>query len=814
MVLSVQANHFEYNINVTTQIKMQNFSIFFNNSRLDFLFLCLFSLIFCPLSIEAQSLKLEDIMRGNDYIGHTPSRPIWSLDEQKLFFLWQRDSQIIQKWYTYDLAKKSIKLSTPAERQQEIVGSDLSWNRSKTTALYEKNGDIYLFDKMSKKSRILLESDTYESNPKWGDKNNIVYFQKDQNIIRFNLDTPSLSQVTFLKTKKEDSRSKSKTPSEKWVEEDNMKIMEVLSDRKKIREENKSYQNSLTKPKGLFIGEKELSTLQINPNGRTAFVQLTERANNRETEVPDFLTEDGYVRSNRIRPKVGETPNSYEFYLLNLALDTFKVIDFAFLPGIKTKPKFLQDYHRDTLPFQPQYKNPKPIYVSQVLYSPDGDHCVAEVFSFDNKDRWLVHIGWDAKENYCIDHQHDEAWIGGPTVAYEGFMTFAEDKGSFYFTSEESGFSHLYQYHFSDKKTTQITKGNFEIQDIEYLDLQNMWLIHANKVDLRQSHAYILDKNNNLVPLWQGEGKYEATLSPLGSYYNFMYSNSTTPPELFIAPSLNITSQTQITFSQNPEFAKQTWIKPKFVHIKAQDGTSVPARLYTPLRTQGGPAVIFVHGAGYLQNAHKWWSSYTREYMFHNFLVSKGFTVLDIDYRASAGYGRDWRTAIYRHMGGIDLTDQIDGTLYLIDSLGIDKNKIGIYGGSYGGFITLMALFKYPGVFKCGAALRSVTDWAHYNHGYTSNILNTPIEDSIAYKRSSPIYFADGLQDRLLMLHGMYDTNVQFQDVVRLSQRLIELKKERWDLAVFPVEDHGFKENSSWLDEYRRIYQLFLDHLK
>jgi dipeptidyl aminopeptidase/acylaminoacyl peptidase len=221
-----------------------------------------------------------------------------------------------------------------------------------------------------------------------------------------------------------------------------------------------------------------------------------------------------------------------------------------------------------------------------------------------------------------------------------------------------------------------------------------------------------------------------------------------------------------------------------------------------------------VHGAGYLQNAHKWWSSYYREYMFHNFLVSQGFTVLDIDYRASAGYGRDWRTAIYRHMGGIDLTDQIDGTKFLIDSIGIDKNKIGIYGGSYGGFITLMALFKYPGVFKCGAALRSVTDWAHYNHGYTSNILNTPIEDSIAYKRSSPIYFAGGLQDRLLMLHGMYDTNVQFQDVVRLSQRLIELKKERWDLAVFPVEDHGFKENSSWLDEYRRIYQLFLDHLK
>jgi dipeptidyl aminopeptidase/acylaminoacyl peptidase len=124
-----------------------------------------------------------------------------------------------------------------------------------------------------------------------------------------------------------------------------------------------------------------------------------------------------------------------------------------------------------------------------------------------------------------------------------------------------------------------------------------------------------------------------------------------------------------------------------------------------------------------------------------------------------------------------------------------------------------MALFTKPGMFKAGAALRSVTDWAHYNHGYTSNILNEPQNDSLAYRRSSPIYFAEGLQDRLLMCHGMVDVNVHFQDVVRLSQRLIELKKENWELAVYPVEDHGFVEPSSWADEYKRILKLFQDEL-
>ena len=125
-----------------------------------------------------------------------------------------------------------------------------------------------------------------------------------------------------------------------------------------------------------------------------------------------------------------------------------------------------------------------------------------------------------------------------------------------------------------------------------------------------------------------------------------------------------------------------------------------------------------------------------------------------------------------------------------------------------------MALFKNPETFAAGAALRSVTDWAHYNHGYTANILNTPVEDSIAYRQSSPIYFASGLQGALLMCHGMVDDNVQFQDIVRLTQRLIELGKENWELAVYPVESHSFTEPSSWTDEYKRIFKLFEENLK
>src|SRR5436309_2900069 len=136
------------------------------------------------------------------------------------------------------------------------------------------------------------------------------------------------------------------------------------------------------------------------------------------------------------------------------------------------------------------------------------------------------------------------------------------------------------------------------------------------------------------------------------------------------------------------------------------------------------------------------------------------------------------------------------------------------YGWSYGGFIASMAMFTRPGVFAAGAALRPVTDWAHYNHPYTARILDQPQEDSVAYQQSSPIYFAQGLRGRLLICHGMVDDNVNFQDTARLVQRLIELKKEHWEVAMYPAERHSFTRSDSWTDEYRRILRLFEETLR
>jgi dipeptidyl aminopeptidase/acylaminoacyl peptidase len=158
-------------------------------------------------------------------------------------------------------------------------------------------------------------------------------------------------------------------------------------------------------------------------------------------------------------------------------------------------------------------------------------------------------------------------------------------------------------------------------------------------------------------------------------------------------------------------------------------------------------------------------------------------------------------------MGTPELEDYEDGIDWLVDNANADRHRVGIYGGSYGGFMAFMAMFKSD-KFAAGAALRPVADWAHYNHGYTSNILNTPDVDPDAYARSSPIEFAAGLKRPLLICSGILDDNVFFQDSVRMVQKLIELKNPNFELAVYPIEPHGFREPESWLDEYRRIYKL------
>jgi dipeptidyl aminopeptidase/acylaminoacyl peptidase len=453
--------------------------------------------------------------------------------------------------------------------------------------------------------------------------------------------------------------------------------------------------------------------------------------------------------------------------------------------------------------------------------SDDGKYVVAAARSATNKDRWFVALDPETGKTRVIDALHDDAWVREAGFGGGG-IDFLPDNKRISYLSERDGWMHLYTLDVSAEgaQAKQLTSGRWEITAAELARNGKKVYITSTEVHPGERHLYTVPVDGGArTKITSMTGSHQSEVSPDESMVAVVYSYSTKPPEVYLMANIAGASAKQITTTPTEAWRSFKWIDPKVITFKARDGVEVYARLFTPemigaRRDAARPGVVFVHGAGYTQNAHKYWASYFREYMFHNLLASRGYVVLDVDYRASSGYGRDWRTSIYRHMGGKDLEDIVDGAKYLTAAEKVDPKRIGVYGGSYGGFITLMAMFTTPDVFAAGAALRPVTDWAHYNHGYTSNILNLPQKDAEAYRKSSPIYFAEGLKGSLLICHGMVDTNVHFQDSVRLVQRLIELRKENWELAVYPVENHGFTEETSWADEYKRILRQFEANLR
>ncbi len=765
------------------------------------------------------ALKIEQFMQGERFTGYAPQDIFWSEDSKTIYFSWNPDMDTLRSLYGIRAdGGQPQKLSPDALRDLPEGGV---YNKAHTQKLYSKNGDLFLLEMATGKRRQLTNTVDRESGARFSGDEKMIVFQQANNLYAWEIEGGALRQLTDFRR----GPAKSETPlpeQEQWVKNDQLQLFDVLEERKATREtrDRRNEASEPKRPREINYGERQqLSNLQISPDLQYVTYRLGTPSRGKSTKVPDFVTESGYIEDLNARQKVGTAMDTYEAWIYDIRRDTHYLLDIKQIEGVYDKPAYMAEYHKDTTAYNPKYKNPREVIVAGPIFSEDGK-AVVVVRSQDNKDRWIMSLDLPAGKLKLLDRQHDDAWVGGPGVGGSNFspgnIGWMPDNRRFWYQSESTGFSQLYVMDVETGEKKALTSGKFEILDA-FLSNDNQWFfISANAEGPHEQHFYRLPVGGGkLEKITSQIGANEVSISPDEKWLAVRYSYSNKPWELFVMENKAGAKMRQLTKSTTAKFDSYAWRDPEIVWFKARDGVQVPARLYRPAKAKkGGPAVIFVHGAGYLQNVHKWWSSYFREFMFHNLLVDNGYTVLDIDFRASSGYGRDWRTGIYRHMGGKDLTDQLDGVKYLVKDVGVDAKRIGIYGGSYGGFITLMGLFTSPGTFKSGAALRSVTDWAHYNHGYTANILNTPATDSLSYARSSPIYFADGLKDRLIMLHGMVDVNVQFQDVVRLSQRLIELGKDNWELAVFPVEDHGFVEPSSWADEYKRIYKLFEETLK
>ena len=802
---------------------------------------------------------LEDIMRHPQWLGRPPERPFWSSDSSRIYF--ERDVEIEgdfdprqrRLWEVEVGVDDAEPRLVPLDELHLTDSSDGSWNAERSRYAYARAGDIYVHDLVEGRRRQLTRTVDDESRP-FHLADGRIGFSRGSDVLARDLDS-GLETELFVVRASEDPLTEIEEAERKadYLGRQQRRLIRWLEDeaqRKKRRierDEELAREDQGRADRPWYVGEKrDVQRVVASPDGRHALVVLRDQAQGepKRDQMPRYVTETGFVETDQVRPKVGQLPRPVSLALIDRDDQELVELDLSALPGITDDPleelrKAADERERARQALDESTEeresgagtddpdsaskgkrsakpDPRPVSLSGLGWNSSGSTAWVQLVSLDNKDRWIALVDLDDSKLVPVHRLTDDAWINW-SFRDTGWLP---DDETLFFLSEESGYSHLYLWRRGDAEPRQLTRGAFVVDTPQPSPNGEFVYVTAKRNHPGIDEVFRVstsreDSTAELEPVTELGGLNSFVLSPDGSSLAVTHSTTLRPPELYLASASAESSAPprRLTETISDDFSSRPWVEPVIVEVPSSNiDRPIYSRLYRPAEAQAGrsrPGVVFVHGAGYLQNAHQGWSNYFREFMFHSLLVERGYVVLDMDFRASAGYGRDWRTAIYRQMGTPELEDLQDGVRYLVENHGVDPTRVGVYGGSYGGFVTFMAMFREPGLFAAGAALRPVTDWAHYNHPYTSNILNTPELDPEAYERSSPIEFAEGLEGHLLICTGMLDDNVLFQDSVRLVQRLIELEKEHWEIAIYPVEPHGFREPESWLDEYRRILKLF-----
>jgi dipeptidyl aminopeptidase/acylaminoacyl peptidase len=830
--------------------------------------LLLAALIPCALGQAAPSaqaeVSLEQIMADPDWIGNPPENPYWGDGGRTVYFERKRQGSPLRDLYRLRLDEPEPRIVPDAERGTAgAPGGAIS--RDRKWKVYARDGDIFLDDLATGAVRQLTRTDDVKTDPKFMAGGDRVSFRVKEAVFAYDLRSGLISQPADLRLAKDPAEQE---PAD-FLRREQLRLFSTLrEDRDHKLEERRRVEaarraDPTRPPSPWYLGDKiKLDDVSLSPSGdwMLLITHPKDAKEGKKAVVARFVTDSGYVDPEEKRPLVGTGGAGQSLILLDLRRHQRHDLDLAVLPGIKDDPlkalreaaaaraKALDAVERaartplDAGAPPPPAAADKPaapamraVEVMDVAWTADGRRAAVEIHAGDNKDRWIATVDLDGARLVPRHRETDSAWINWD---HQTIGWLADDQ-TLYFESEESGYNHLYALGARDGRIRQLTSGRFEVSSPEpSFDGRTLYYV-ANaghpgnydvwRVDAGTGRSEQLTHLGGLTGFWPSLDESQLLI---------VHSSLARHDELYVQPNRPGADARRVTDTVSPAFQAERWTVPDVVPIPSSHGAGVIySRVYTPASPAGDaasaapaaaggtggtagarggkrPAVVFIHGAGYLQDAHYGWSYYFHEFMFHTLLTRRGWVVLDMDYRASAGYGRDWRTAIYRQMGHPELEDLADGVDWLVRNRDVDRARVGVYGGSYGGFLTLMALFRRPDLFAAGAALRPVTDWSDYAHDYTGAILNTPEVDPEAYERSSPIEFAAGLSRPLLICHGMVDDNVFFADSVRLVQRLIELGKQDFQIAPFPVESHSFKRPSSWLDEYRRIDRLLRANLQ
>ena len=472
---------------------------------------------------------------------------------------------------------------------------------------------------------------------------------------------------------------------------------------------------------------------------------------------------------------------------------------------------------------------PKPVELDEDLSDPawaDNKHIVFETLTKDFKSHSILIATSGSQTSRKLFSESDKKFWSMPYQA--GYAPQPSPDGKWLiFVSDRDGWDHIYVMPANGGDPVQITKGRFEAWRPRWSHDSRRIAFDANLPDRPgDRHLFIATMKGasaeaDVQQVTAGEGtNIEPRWSPNDETLVYQHTDTQHSADLFAISTSGNARPIRLTNSMPPELSARTYVKPEFVHFPGAEGQSVPGWIFLPPnfeRSKKYPAILWIHGDGINQNYDGWHVErhYSVYYSFHQYLLDKGYVVFAPDYRGSTGYGRDWRQGVYMDAGGKDAKDAWMGGQYLASLPYIDSNRIGVWGLSYGGFFTLIAVTDRPTLFRAGVDVAGVVDYRMYyadpyHGGWTVSRIGTPEQHPTVYDNASPVSHIDRLQRPLLILHGTADINVPYLESVYLvDQALKKGKGPLVDFMMYPGEFHYFDRSHVLSDAWRRVDEFF-----
>jgi dipeptidyl aminopeptidase/acylaminoacyl peptidase len=679
-------------------------------------------------------VSLEKIMADPDWIGTAVRDAYWSSDGHSVYYSAKRSGSPIVDLHRIELAGHKDQIVDP----KAMAGADAAmvFDRAGKRAAFARNGDIFVRDLAGGRLSQITRTPQNEAAPQFSADGRLLSFRVENDWFVHDFDSGITVPAAVVKLEKDPDA----TPAADDLRDMQLRTFSTL---KRLHDESataKKFADDMRKGDAtraappFYLGEEiTIRDAELSPDARWLLIVTVPKSAPKgfEGKLTRYVTESGYEEFETERLRVGRNPPvPQSLLLLNLVDHSVHALGAENLPGIDDDPlKSIREENGTQTDGKPHSRGVLIVPddpdggAGGVAWSDDGKELAIQFLSADNKDRWIASVDF---AKYSLIPQHrlsDPAWVGW-TFNELGWL---DDNRTLWFESEESGFAHLYTKALR-ANARAITQGRFEVSQ-PTLSADGRWFYVLSNAQAPGSYDVyrVPSSGGQLQRVTQLQGVEKFALDQSGKQILVTHSAPYIRAQLAVLKADGTDAARDLTDARTEEYKALSWHEPEIVKIPSTHFAGVIyAKVYRDAAAASTkrPAVIFIHGAGYMQNVHLHYPYYFREQMFNSWLVSKGYVVIDMDYRASAGYGRAWRTAIYRQMGHPELEDLQDGVAWLVAHRSVDPQRVGVYGGSYGGFMTYMALFRAPDLFAAGAALRPVSDWMQYENNYTSSILN------------------------------------------------------------------------------------------